>query len=82
MASKSNCKEERLEGGEGLKRPKYGFRWTDFVNDCKVEDANTGDSGSLTMTVSGDTGDQGGTMGEAFDILPPFYAIAYIMRVS
>ena len=51
-------------------------------NDCKVEDANTGDSGSLTMTVSGDTGDQGGTMGESFDILPPFYAIAYIMRVS
>ena len=51
-------------------------------NDCKVEDANTGDSGDLTLTVSGNTGDQGGTMGEEFDILPPYYAIAYIMRVS
>ena len=35
-----------------------------------------------THTLSGNTGDQGGTMGEAFDILPPYYAIAYIMRVS
>ena len=46
------------------------------------ENANTDDSGDLTLTVSGNTGDQGGTMGEAFDILPPYYAIAYIMRVS
>ena len=47
-----------------------------------VTETNTGDSGDLTLTVSGSTGDQGGTMGEAFDILPPYYAIAYIMRVS
>ena len=46
------------------------------------ENATTDDSGNLTLTVSGNTGDQGGTMGEAFDILPPYYAIAYIMRVS
>lgn len=45
-------------------------------------ETNTGDSGSLTMTVSGNTGDQGGAMDTAFDILPPYYAIAYIMRVS
>lgn len=37
---------------------------------------------TIDVTISGDTGDQGGTMGEAFDILPPYYAIAYIMRVS
>ncbi len=43
---------------------------------------NTGDSGDLTLTVSGSTGNQSGTTGEAFDILPPYYAIAYIMRVS
>ena len=32
--------------------------------------------------LSGVTGDQGGAMNQAFDILPPYYAIAYIMRVS
>ena len=37
---------------------------------------------TINVTISGDTGNQGGTMGEAFDILPPYYAIAYIMRVS
>ena len=47
-----------------------------------VTETNTGDSGDLTLTVSGSTGNQSGTTGEAFDILPPFYAIAYIMRVS
>ena len=38
-----------------------------------MDDANTG----ITSTDG-----QPGTTGEAFDILPPFYAIAYIMRVS
>ena len=47
-----------------------------------VTETNTGDSGDLTLTVSGSTGNQSGTTGEAFDILPPFYAIAYIMRGS
>ena len=47
-----------------------------------VTETNTGDSGDLTLTVSGSTGNQSGTTGEAFDILPPYYAIAYIMRVS
>ena len=40
------------------------------------------DSGDLTMDVTGNTGDQGGTMGESFDIIPPFFALAYIMRNS
>ena len=38
-----------------------------------MDDANTG----ITATDG-----QPGTTGEAFDILPPYYAIAYIMRVS
>ena len=38
-----------------------------------MDDADTG----ITSTDG-----QPGTTGEAFDILPPFYAIAYIMRVS
>lgn len=38
-----------------------------------MDDANTG----ITSTDG-----QPGTTGEAFDILPPYYAIAYIMRVS
>ena len=38
-----------------------------------MDDANTG----ITSTDG-----QSGTTGEAFDILPPYYAIAYIMRVS
>ena len=42
--------------------------------------SSTGGSGSLTMDVSGTTGDQGGTMGQAFDILPPYYALCYIMK--
>jgi len=42
----------------------------------------TDPSGSLSLGVSGNTGDQGGTMGQSFDILPPYYAIAYIMRIS
>ena len=46
------------------------------------ENATTGQSGSLTMSLTGTTGDQGGAMNTAFDILPPYYSIAYIMRVS
>jgi Microcystin-dependent protein len=40
------------------------------------------ESSSFTVDVNGNTGDQGGAMGESFDILPPYYAIAYIMRTS
>tara|TARA_S200000501_G_scaffold341660_1_gene351213 strand:- start:7685 stop:8884 length:1200 start_codon:yes stop_codon:yes gene_type:complete len=29
---------------------------------------------------TGTTGDQGGTMGQAFSILPPYYALCYIMK--
>jgi hypothetical protein len=42
----------------------------------------TGGSGNLSLGVDGVTGDQGGTMGQSFDIIPPYYAIAYIMRIS
>ena len=42
----------------------------------------TDPSGSLSLGVDGVTGDQGGTMGQSFEILPPYYAIAYIMRIS
>ena len=35
---------------------------------------------TIDVDITGNTGSQGGTMGEAFDILPPFYALAYIMR--
>ena len=51
-----------------------------------MNDATTGisvnASGNLSLDVTGNTGDQGGTMGQSFDILPPYYAIAYIMRIS
>ena len=46
------------------------------------ENATTDPSGNLSMSLTGVTGDQGGAMNQAFDILPPYYAIAYIMRVS
>ena len=42
----------------------------------------TGGSGNLSLGVGGNTGDQGGAMGQAFENLPPYYAIAYIMRIS
>ena len=38
------------------------------------------DSGNLTMDVNGNTGDQGGTMGQSFDNKPPYIALAYIIR--
>ena len=51
-------------------------------NDCEVVDANTGGTGAHTHSITGTTGDQGGSMDTAFDILPPFFALAFIMRVS
>ena len=30
--------------------------------------------------VSGSTGNQGGTMGQSFNILPPYYALIYIIK--
>ena len=41
---------------------------------------NTDPSGSLSLGVSGDTGSTGS--GQSLTNLPPYYAIAYIMRVS
>ena len=37
---------------------------------------------SHSHDVTGNTGDQGGTMGQAFENLPPYFAIAYIMRTT
>ena len=39
-------------------------------------------NGSHDHDVTGNTGDQGGTMGQAFENLPPYFAIAYIMRTT
>ena len=41
---------------------------------------NTDPSGSLSLGVSGDTGSTGS--GQSLTNLPPYYAIAYIMRIS
>ena len=55
---------------------------TDNTNATFTLSGTTDPSGSLSLGVSGNTGDQGGTMGQSFEILPPYYAIAYIMRIS
>ena len=31
-------------------------------------------------TISGSTGNQGGTLGQSFNILPPYYALIYIIK--
>ena len=38
--------------------------------------------GSHNHDITGNTGDQGGTMGQAFENLPPYFALAYIMRTT
>ena len=55
---------------------------TDNTNATFTLSGTTDPSGSLSLAVDGVTGDQGGTMGQSFEILPPYYAIAYIMRIS
>ncbi len=58
-----------------------GYRpWPASNNDCKRTTANTGDN-THSHTISGNTGDQGGTMGQSFSILPPYYALCYIMKL-
>ena len=47
----------------------------------KTQEPDVGLTSSESTGIT-QTDDQGGTMGQAFDILPPYYAIAYIMRVS
>ena len=37
-------------------------------------------NGSHSHPVSGNTGTQGGTMGQSFSILPPYYALIYIIK--
>ena len=41
----------------------------------------TGGTGNHTHTVSGTTGVQGGAMDTAFSILPPYYAITFIIKI-
>ena len=58
-----------------------GYRpWPANNNDCSRTTANTGDN-THSHTISGNTGDQGGTMGQSFSILPPYYALCYIMKL-
>ena len=60
----------RRQGGDG------DGGATSYTNDNTsgfMESANTG----ITST-----NDQGGAMGQSFDIIPPFFALAYIMRNS
>ena len=45
-------------------------------NDCGGVNFNA----SHTHDVTGNTGDQGGAMNTAFNILPPYYALCYIMK--
>ena len=59
-----------------------GFYQTENATISITVSGTTGASGNLSLGVGGNTGDQGGTMGQAFDNLPPYYAIAYIMRIS
>ena len=60
---------------------KNGYRpWPANNNDCAARNVDTSGSGSHSHTVSGNTGDQGGTMGQSFSILPPYYALCYIMK--
>ena len=55
---------------------------TDNANISITVSGTTGGSGNLSLGVGGNTGDQGGPMNQAFEILPPYFAIAYIMRIS
>ena len=59
-----------------------GYRpWPASNNDCQQRNVNTSGSGSHSHTISGNTGDQGGAMGQSFNILPPYYALCYIMKL-
>ena len=42
---------------------------------------DTNIASGLTATATINVQEQGGAMGQAFDILPPYYALAYIIRV-
>ena len=66
-----------------------GYRpWTANNNDCQQRNVNTSGSGSHTHNISGSTGnpsnrgtDEQGSSG-ANKNLPPYYALAYIMKVD
>jgi len=58
-----------------------GYRpWPASNNDCAQRNINTSGTGAHTHTISGTTGNQGGAMGQAYDNLPPYYALCYIMK--
>ena len=56
-----------------------GYRpWPASNNDCAARNVSTGGNGSHTHSISGSTGNQGS--GQSFSILPPYYALCYIMK--
>ena len=58
-----------------------GYRpWPANNNDCAARNVDTGGNGAHTHSINGNTGDQGGAMGQSFSILPPYYALCYIMK--
>ena len=59
-----------------------GYRpWPANNNDCQQRNVDTSGTGAHTHTISGNTGDQGGSMGQSFSILPPYYALMFIMKL-
>ena len=58
-----------------------GYRpWPANNNDCAARNVDTGGNGAHTHALTGNTGDQCGTMAQSFSILPPYYALCYIMK--
>ena len=58
-----------------------GYRpWPASNNDCAQRNINTGGNGAHTHALTGNSGSQGGTMGESFSILPPFWTLTYIIK--
>ena len=56
-----------------------GYRpWPANNNDCAARNVSTGGNGSHTHSISGSTGNRGS--GQSFSILPPYYALCYIMK--
>ena len=58
-----------------------GYRpWPANNNDCAARNANTGGNGAHTHAITGNSGTQGGTMGQSFSLLPPYWALTYIIK--
>ena len=58
-----------------------GYRpWPASNNDCAQRNINTGGNGAHTHALTGNSGTQGGTMGQSFSLLPPYWALTYIIK--